>query len=115
MHNTPLELADDAATIAVQIFDEQTQSSAEINIGQRNTRPITSGGPDAAQPPTNITVAVDGSFRVTTVLEAGSWKTVTMGRYGFIALTPWLHTHWERLQQIKDNEELCRDRLEQSR
>ena len=49
------------------------------------------------------------------MLEAGSWKTVTKGRYGFIALTPWLHTHWERLQQIKDNEELCRALLDQSR
>ena len=115
VRNTPLEHADDGATTTVHIFDEQTQSPVEIHIGQRNTRPITTSGPDANQPPPSVTVAVDGSFRETPVLEAGIWKTVTKGRYGFVALTPWLHTHWERLHHIKDNKELCRDLLEQSR
>ena len=104
--NTPLEHADNTETSAVRIFDERTQSPADIGIGLLNTRPITDAPTDTGQP-ISITVAVDGSFRETHALEADNWKSTTVGRYGFVVLTPWLHAHWETLQHIKSDQELC--------
>ena len=57
--NTPLEHADNTETSAVRIFDERTQSPADIGIGLHTDAPTDTGQP------ISITVAVDDSFRET--------------------------------------------------